>query len=85
MELKNAMNQIEYIDNYREILLMELKQRRFCNPGFQTRIRNAKFVKFQTVDQFNFDRNAITKKHRLNCLSLFDSIGGEDLALPRIS
>ena len=54
----------------------ELAERK--TAAVEGRIRNAKFVKLQTVDQFNFEHNAMTKKHRSNYMVLFDSIGGED-------
>ena len=47
--------------------------------AIQNRVKSAKFVKVQTIDQFNFEHNAVTKKIRSNYLSLFDSIDGEDL------
>jgi DNA replication protein DnaC len=56
---------------------VELAERK--TAAIQSKVRNAKFVKIQTVDQYNFDRNAYTKKHRTNYLNLFDSIDGEDL------
>lgn len=48
------------------------------SAAIQTRIRNAKFVKVQTIDQFKFDHNAVTRKIRTNYLNLFDSIDGEE-------
>ena len=54
----------------------ELAERK--TAAVQSRIRTAKFVKIQTVDQFNFDHNAMTKKHRSNYMDLFDSIDGEE-------
>ena len=56
---------------------VELAERK--TTAIQTRIRNAKFIKGQTIDQFNFEHNAMTKKHRSNYLSLFDSIDGDEL------
>lgn len=58
---------------------MELAERK--TVAIQNRVRNAKFIKLQTIDQFNFDHNAVTKKIRSNYLNLFDSIDGvaEDL------
>jgi DNA replication protein DnaC len=50
----------------------ELAERK--SASIQTRIRNAKFVKIQTVEHFNFDHNSHTKKHRTNYLALYDSI-----------
>lgn len=56
---------------------VELAERK--TAAVANRIRNAKFIKAQTIDQFNFDHSAMTKKVRSNYLSLFDSIDGEDL------
>jgi DNA replication protein DnaC len=55
----------------------ELSERK--TAAIQNRVRNAKFVKVQTIDQFNFDHSAMTKKVRSNYLGLFDSIDREDL------
>src|SRR5438132_21293 len=51
---------------------VELAERK--TAAVQSKVRNAKFVKVQTIDQFNFERNAMTKKLRSNYLTLFDSI-----------
>lgn len=50
----------------------ELAERK--SAAIVTRIRNAKFVKPQTIEQFNFDHSAMTKKHRTGFLGLYDSI-----------
>ena len=58
---------------------VELAERK--TAAIENRIRNAKFVRVQSVDQFNFDHSPMTKKLRSNYLTLFDSIddGVDDL------
>lgn len=56
---------------------VELAERK--TSAIQSKVRSAKFVKVQTIDQFNFDRNAHTKKHRSNYVTLFDSIDRDEL------
>jgi len=55
----------------------ELSERK--SAAIQTRVRNAKFIKVQTIDMFKFDHSPMTKKVRTNYLNLFDSIDAEDL------
>lgn len=67
-----------YLTMLRRWVRVELAERK--TTAIQSRIRNAKFEKVQTVDQFKFEHSAMTKKLRSNYLTLFDSIdGGEDL------
>ena len=56
---------------------VELAERK--TTAIQSKIRNAKFVKTQTIEQFNFDRNPMTKKVRTSYLSLYDSIDHDEL------
>ncbi len=55
----------------------ELSERK--SAAIQNRVRNAKFMKVQTIDAFKFDHSPMTKKLRANYLTLFDSIDLEDL------
>jgi DNA replication protein DnaC len=50
----------------------ELAERK--SAAIATRIRNAKFVKAQTVEQFDFEHSSQTKKHRTGYLALYDSV-----------
>ena len=54
----------------------ELAERK--TAAIQNRVKNAKFIKIQTVDQFNFDHSAETRKVRSAYLSLYDSIDDEE-------
>ncbi len=64
---------IEWIARWVRIELAERKTSAVAN-----RVKNAKFIKVQTIDQFNFDHNGMTKKLRTPYLGLFDSIDGEE-------
>lgn len=56
---------------------VELAERR--TTSIQSRIRAAKFQKLQTIEKFNFDHSAYTRKHRTPYLGLFDSIDRDEL------
>jgi DNA replication protein DnaC len=56
---------------------VELAERK--TAAIQNRVRNAKFVKLQTLEQFNFDYSPSTKKVRQNYLNLYDSIDSDEL------
>lgn len=60
----------------RRWMRVELAERK--TAAIQNRVRNAKFMKIQTIDAFNFDHSPMTRKVRTNYLSLFDSIDGEE-------
>jgi len=64
---------IEWLNRWTRIELAERKTSAVAN-----RVKNAKFIKVQTIDQFNFDHSAMTKKLRTPYLGLFDSIDGEE-------
>jgi DNA replication protein DnaC len=55
----------------------ELSERR--TASIQGRIRTARFLKLQTIDQFNFEHSQYTRKHRSAYVSLFDSIDSDEL------
>ena len=55
----------------------ELAERK--TTAIQSKIRNAKFIKNQTIEQFNFERNPMTKKVRTGYLGLYDSIDHDEL------
>jgi len=56
---------------------VELAERK--SASIQNRIRSAKFLRTQTIDQFNFEHNQYTRKHRSAYVSLFDSIDSDEL------
>mgnify|MGYP001559873387 CR=1 FL=1 len=56
---------------------VELAERK--SSSIQSKIRTAKFLKLQTVDQFNFEHSTYTRKHRTPYISLFDSIDADEL------
>jgi DNA replication protein DnaC len=56
---------------------IELAERKTI--AVQNRIKNAQFQKIQTIDDFNFDHSAMTRKHRTNYLGLYDSIDSDEL------
>jgi DNA replication protein DnaC len=64
---------IEWLARWVRIELAERKTSAVAN-----RVKNAKFIKVQTIDQFNFDHSGMTKKLRTGYLGLFDSIDGEE-------
>lgn len=65
-----------YISMLKRWVRVELADRK--TAAIENRIRNAKFVRVQSIDQFNFDHSPMTKKLRPNYLTLFDSIDGTD-------
>jgi DNA replication protein DnaC len=68
----------KYLTMLKRWVRVELAERK--TAAIENRIRNAKFIRVQTIDHFNFDHSPMTKKLRSNYITLFDSIdAGEDL------
>lgn len=56
---------------------LELAERR--TASIESRIRSARFLKLQTIEQFNFEHSQYTRKHRSSYVSLYDSIEPDEL------
>jgi DNA replication protein DnaC len=67
----------KWVARLRRWARVELAERK--SAAVQNRVKAAKFMRLQTIEQFNFEHNAMTRKIRSNYLSLYDSIDGEEL------
>jgi len=61
----------------RKWIRVELTERKTL--AVQNRIKSAQFGKIQTIDQFNFEHSAQTRKHRTNYLALYDSVDLDEI------